>query len=67
MYKPAKHVSFDADKREDAEMVVAINAVAINFGRDVTNTARQLLASAASEAAQRYGADRDLARKRMWP
>jgi len=67
MYKPAKHVSFDADKREDGEMMVCVNAAAISLGCDVTSMARRLLADAAGDAARRYGADQDLARKRMWP
>jgi hypothetical protein len=67
MYKPAKHVSFDADKREDAQMMVNINAVAICLGQDVTGAARTLLTLAAIDMVRMYGADQDLARKRMWP
>jgi len=67
MYKPAKHLSFDADKREDRDVMILVNAVAICLGKDVATTARRLLADAAGDAARRYGADQELARKRMWP
>jgi hypothetical protein len=67
MYKPAKHVNFDADKRDDQEMMVCLNALAMAHGRDVAKVARELLAGAADNAAAYQRADRDLARKRMWP
>jgi hypothetical protein len=67
MYKPAKHVSFDADKKLDQTMMVDVNAVAAHLGQDVSETARSLLEEAAYHARMSYHADTDVARRMMWP
>jgi hypothetical protein len=62
MYKPAKHVSFDADKREDQDVMILVNALAMRWGKPVAGVARQLLRDAAAGS---VGASSDLYRQAM--
>jgi hypothetical protein len=62
MYKPAKHVSFDADKREDRDVMILVNALAMRWGKPVAVVARQLLLETAGHA---VGTTTDLYRQAM--
>lgn len=46
MYKPVKHLSFDATDKDDRRMMIRLNAVAMSRGQRVAMVARRLLEDA---------------------
>jgi len=66
MYKPAKHVSFDADKKEDRMLMIRLNALAAAHGRNVAKSARHILIQGIDDGlAQVGGGDEYEAMKAM--
>jgi hypothetical protein len=65
MFRPVKHIHYDAAKFEDQSVMVRLNAVAMSLDKKVGTLAREILERGTVEMAHRYSADEFEARQRM--